>query len=159
MKRKKNQPNFPPLFKGAKPVWGVGNNICSLQLLASIPVFTLYKEGSRERKQKEKSYWEQKNKEYNEIKKVYEQNCFVGTTFCGNTAASARITKIVISEQKAYVCYKATDEHIAEIAKQSKKEKIELKPIRSGKFELNSFLSAIQNKTIRIIDAPDSNNI
>jgi len=159
MKKETFQPNFPPLFTGAKPVWGIGNNICSLQLLASIPVFTLYKEGSRERKQKEKSYWEQKDKEYNEIKKVYEQNCFVGTTFCDNTAASARITKIVITEEKAYVCYKATDEHIAERAKQSKKEKRELKPIKSGKFGLNSFLSAIQNKTIRIIDIPDADGI
>ena len=154
MKQETFQPKFPPLFTGATPVWGQGNNLCSLQLLASIPIFTLYPEGSRKRKKSEKEYWEQKDKEYNAMKQVYDKNCFVGTIWKGNTSASAKITKIVITEEKAYVCYKASDEHIAEVAKQSKKEKIELKPVKSGKFGLNGFLSAISNGTIQIVSIP-----
>lgn len=159
MKQETFQPNFPPLFRGVRPVWGVGNNLCSLMEIASIPTFTFYEEGSKDRAEKEKAYWEEKDKEYNEIKKVYEQNCFVGTTFCGNTDASARITKIVITDEKAYVCYKPSHEHVAKIEKENKKNKTNYKPIKGGKFGLNGFLSAIKNGTIRIIEIPDAEKV
>ncbi len=154
MKPETFQPTFPPLFTGLKPVWGQGNNLCLLNLLASIPLFTLEKEGSRKRKKMEKAYWEGKDKEYKELKKIYKSNCRVGTVWAGNTSASAKITKIVINEDKAYICFKASDQHIQDIEEQNKKTKYQLKPIKSGKYRLDSFLSAIKNKTIRIISAP-----
>lgn len=158
MKQETFQPAFPPLFNGAKPVWGVGNNLCSLQLLASIPIFTFYEEGSKKRQKAEKLYWEEKDRQYNEMKKTYLQKCFVGTIFSGNTSASARITKIVFTDQKAYICYKASHEHVADIERKNKKEKANLNPIKSGTFGISSFLSAIQNKTIKILNIPKNKN-
>ncbi len=156
MKPQTFQPTFPSLFPGVKPVWGQGNNLLSLPMLASIPLYTLEKKG-RKRNKMEKAYWEQKNKEYNEIKKIYDLNVRVGTVWCGNTGASAKITKIVITEEKAYICYKASDQHIEDVEKENNKRKYKLKPIASGRMGLNGFLSAIKNKTIRIISVPKSN--
>lgn len=155
MKQKTFQPDFPPLFPGAQSIWGQGNSLCTLPLIASIPTFTLYPKESRKRKKAEDEYWKQKDIEYNSIKQVYLKNCFVGTIFSGNSEGSAKITKIFISDEKAYVCYKASDKHIADVEKKNKKEKTEMKPIKSGKFGLRSFLSAIKNGTIRIVRVPN----
>lgn len=157
MKKETFQPTFPPLFTGEKPVWGQGNNLCSLAVIASIPMFTFFPEGSLKRKKSEKAYWEQKDKEHKRLKEVYEKNCFVGTVWAGNTSASAKITKIVITQEKAYVCYKASDEHIADVERMNKKGGENFKPAKGGRFALADFLSAIQCETVKIISIPKNN--
>lgn len=146
------QPPFPELFVGT-PVWGQGNSLIFPNLLASIPTYTLHEKGSPTRKKLEKLYWEKRNSEYEALKSIYEKNVKVGTVWCGNTSASAKITKIFISEEKAYICYKASAQHLKDVEKENKNrsEKDKLKPIKSGKFDLSAFVSAIQNGTIRIL--------
>lgn len=157
MKNQTLYPEFPPLFDGAKPVWGQGGKIMSLRLLASIPMFSLLEKGSKKRAQAEDKYWKQKDKEYNEIKSIYEGNCFVGTICRGNTDASIKITKIAILEDSAYVCYKASEQHIHDVAKMNlylPKNHMQYKPVKGGKFSLVNFLSAIASKEITIISHP-----
>lgn len=155
---KAKRPDFPPLFKGARPVWGQGNSLMSLQLLASIPLYTLMDENDPERKKSYNAYWEQKNKEYEDMKALYNEVCYVGTVWKGNTGASAKITKVFISDDKAYVCYIASDAHKKEIEEMNRNSTMQYKPIKSGKFSLHAFLSAIKSQTIQIISVPDQMN-
>jgi hypothetical protein len=165
-------PKFPEFFPvHRRPVWGgPDNKLISLGLIASIPTYTLYKEGSRKRKQLEKLYWEEREKDYNALKKIYDQNVYIGTVFTGDNKAnnyntyevSCKITKIYIDSEKAYVCYKASDQHVSDVEKENKKrirrKETPLKPIKPGKFGLIDFLNAIENKTIFIIKVPPKKN-
>ncbi len=155
MKPETFHPKFPDLFEGSRPVWGRGNSIVSLHLLASIPLFTLLPEGSEDRKRQENEYWWHMQSQYNAMQETYDKYCFVGTVWKGSTSASAKITKISISEKEAYVCYKASDEHVKQVAAENKKYNTKYKTIASGRFSLSSFLSAIQNGTVNIISTPN----
>jgi hypothetical protein len=141
------QPKFPEIFRGAEYVWGQGNDLVSLPILARFFI------GSS--KEDEDRYWEEQDKKYNEIKSCYEQNCFVGTVWRGNTDVSVKITKIVITEEKAYICYKASDEYLAklEIENQNRGE-YKLLPPKPSKMSLHGFLSAIIGKSIQIVSVP-----
>ena len=103
-------------------------------LIASIPMYSFEQEGSRKRKKMEKEWLEEKLKRYNKIKKVYDENIFVGAVFCGVNKCmikkpindeqfkrSCKITKIVINDKEGigYVCYKASDESIELINKEN----------------------------------------
>lgn len=149
------QPDFPETFNGFSICWGMGNHLVGLQLLASIPAYAFYKEGDPERERLQLIYWESKQKEYDEAKKLYEDNVFVGTTFRGGTDVECRITKIHIDSEKAYVCYKASHEYQAKIDEENKKPPLfEGQPkkwVKPDKFGLSSFLSAIKNGSIKII--------
>lgn len=108
----------------------------SLTPIMTIPTYTMYKEGSRKRKQLEKLYKDEKLKKYDEIKKIYDDNVYLGAVFCAadrvqrmnhknlNDEAlkrSCKITKIVIDDKEGigYVCYKASDESIELINKEN----------------------------------------
>lgn len=111
----------------------------SLTPMMTIPTYTLYKEGSRKRKQLEKAYSEEKLKKYNEIKKIYDDNVYLGAVFCATNGVirmhtpidnsehkrSCKITKIFIDDKNGvgYVCYKASDEHIEWVNKQNEIQK------------------------------------
>lgn len=147
----------------------------SLTPMMTIPMYTMYKEGSRKRKQMEKKYNEERLQKYNEVKKIYDKNVFIGAVFCSLNGIkrmhtpidnsehkrSCKITKIVIDDKKGigYVCYKASDEHIKWVNEQNKinKRDIPMKPIASGKFGLITFLSALHksNSYLKIINNPN----
>jgi hypothetical protein len=144
------QPPFPDVFNGFNVCWGVGNQIVGPQLLASIPIYSLYKEGTRKRKKAEKEYWEARKKEYNEAKELYDKNLFVGTIFYGSFKDHiAKITKINI--EKGWICWKASDAWEAKIKKDNKKYKTQLKPPKPGKISLSSFLSMLKSNQITIV--------
>jgi hypothetical protein len=159
MKQETFHPNFPSSCDGLRHVFpNIHNKIQSLQPLATIPMYTFEKEGSEKRKKMEKEYLDQKQKEYQEIKAIYEKFCFVGAIFKGNaySSVSGKITKIFISDQVGYVCYKASDEHIAQVIRDNKENGTENKPLKSGKFSLIDFLSAISNGLLNIIYVPEN---
>lgn len=148
-----NHPPFPNEFNGYNIVWGQGNDLVSPRLLASIPMYTLVdKEKEPERYSNlYKSYWDEQKRIYDEAKSIYEDCVYVDTTWCGNTDASARITKIVITADKQYICWKASREYQAKLDAMpplSNGARLHLKP---GRYSLNSFISLIKNKQIRII--------
>jgi len=121
-----------PMFVGRKFKQTLG----SLTPMMTIPMYTMYKEGSRKRKQMEKAYLEEKLKKYKEIKRIYNNEVFLGAVFCAADRItrinhktiydealkrSCKITKIVIDDEKGigYVCYKASDESIELINKEN----------------------------------------
>lgn len=156
-------PKFPEIIDGLMPVFGNRNDLAYLRQVASIPLFTDLPEGSKKRAEAEKKYWLQKDKEYNEIKYIYDKYIFVGTKWKGDTEASAVITKINTLHERPYICYRPSAEHIADIENKNKSARgklpyshkpIFLKPIAPGTFTLIGFISAIKNKTVNIISVP-----
>lgn len=143
-----------PMFTGTRKF---KQTLGSLTPIMTIPMYTMHKEGSRKRKQMEKKYRDECLKRYNDVKKLYDENVFVGAVFCAakngtvsNSNISCKITKIFINDKDGigYVCYKASDEHIEWVNKENKKRKkefsgMDLKPIASGKFGLITFISAL----------------
>lgn len=108
----------------------------TLTPMMTIPMYTMYKEGSRKRKQMEKQYHEERLKKYKEVKKIYNCDVFLGAVFCATDKVvrmhtptdderylkrSCKITKIVIDDKEGigYVCYKASDESIELINKEN----------------------------------------
>lgn len=161
MKAKTFQPTFPKFCMGVVPVWvGYGDKLLSPKCIASIPLFSFEEKGSKERDEAEKKYWEQKEKEYQHIKDIYLKYCFVGTIFSGGkSTSSVKITKIVIKENEAYVCYNASEEHIKWTNEQNIKIKMELKPIKAGRFGLVAFLSAIHQGILKVHFIPKQDNL
>jgi hypothetical protein len=153
-------PQFPKMFEGIQPVfpvWGgnrVGVTLGSLQCLASIPLYTMCEDSDPDKERLKKAYYEEKQKEYERIKEVYEKNCFVGTVFGGGGKNTARITKIVITEEKAYICYRASFQHIKDVEEENKTRSMQMKSIKPGVFGLNTFLSGIANGYIKIVSIP-----
>lgn len=156
-----------PTFTGTRKF---KQTLGSLTPIMTIPMYTMYKEGSRKRKQMEKKYRDECLKKYNEVKKLYNENVFVGAVFCAakngtisNGNISCKITKIFIDDKEGvgYVCYKASDEHIEFVNKENKKRKnhdVDLKPVASGKFGLITFISALHKSNtfnLKIIKNPN----
>lgn len=147
------QPDFPEVFNGFNVCWGQGNKVIGPQLLGSIPMYTLYEEGSIKRKKAEKEYWKVKEKEYNEAKDIYDKNIFVGTIFYGSFKdRTAKITKI--NTEKGYICWKASDEWEKKIAIENKRHKTQLKPPKPDKISLFGFISMIKSNQITIVSTP-----
>jgi len=110
----------------------------SITPMATIPMYSFAKEGSRKRKQMEKAYNEQRLIKYNEVKKLYDENIFLGIVFCSLNGAkrmhtplnndelkrSCKITKIFIDDKEGvgYVCYKASDESIELVNKENESQ-------------------------------------
>lgn len=149
------RPDFPKWFPELQPYWGMGNKAVGLNLVASIPNYSLIEEGP-EHDESEKLYYAQKLKEYNQAKDLYEKNCHIGTVWAGNTEMSARITKIFISETKAYICWKASNQAIELCRAKNLEHNFTppLKPPGPGRMGILPFLSMIQNGGIRIISIP-----
>ncbi len=142
-----------PVFPTVVGQRSLKQTLGSLNCIATIPTYTLYKEGSRKRKQLEKLYNEEKIKKYKEIKKIYNRDVFVDAVFCATERVtrinhkpidddeafkrSCKITKIVIDDEKGigYVCYKASDESIELVNKENewaKRDFYKQKNKRSG---------------------------
>lgn len=150
-----NRPDFPIAFDGCKPVFpGPGGKLGFLQCLASIPLFALCDERDPERERLKEAYYKEKKKKYDRIKAIYDKNCFVGTVFSGGGKVSARITKIAITETKAYVCYRASYQHIKDVEEENAKNGTHYLALKPGIYGLNTFLSAIACETIKIISIP-----
>ena len=160
MKKEKFHPEFPSFFDGVYPVLpSIHNRLKLIIPMAEIPLYIFEKEGSKEREDMEMKYWKGKDKKYQEVKNIYEKYCFVGTVFYGSrNTISAKITKIFISDKIAYVCYKASNEHIAQVERDNKANGTEYKPLKSGKYSLISFLSAISSGLINIGSVPEGAN-
>ncbi len=161
MRKKINRPEFPVFLARKEFVFGQGNHLLSPRLLASIPMYTFHEEGSPKRKELEDLYWKQLQKEYDELKELYDKHVFVGMVWKGNTSASAKITKIAITPDRAYVCFKSSDQHVAEVAAINAKSVsnggLTMKPIKAGRYSISGFLSGISNGTIKIVSVPDPN--
>jgi len=145
--KKGGQPPFPLTFNGWTYPFPVGgNNLGALQLLATIPMYTLY-EGEK-REQKKKEYEEERNKEYLEAKDFYEKNVYVGMLWYGSRKEiSAKITKI--NTEQGYVCYAASDAQKQYIKEEIERFGMMLKPTKSGKMSLTNFISALKQGTIK----------
>lgn len=150
--KKGSQPPFPLVWNGWKYPFPVGGNkLGTLQCLAVIPIYTLC--DGEEQEQKKREYEEKMNKEYLEAKAFYEENIFVGMTFCGDyKEVSGKVTKI--NTEKGYVCYCASDELRNYVKDQNKKypgSYNEKQPLKPGKYALSVFISAIKQGTIKIL--------
>ncbi len=148
-------PEFPEFCDGIRPVRPMpGGRLGSIIPIACIPTYTFYPEGSKKFIEGKEAYIKEKQKEYEEIKAIYDKNCFVGTVFKGNTDVTARITKIAITTERAYVCYRPTEEHIKAVEEENKTRSVKIQPLSPGRFGLNAFLSAIALNQVKIISIP-----
>lgn len=146
--KKGTQPEFPLTFNGFTCPIPYGGALCNLPILATIPLYTLEKnEDKRERMKIE--YENAKYKEYLEAKELYENCVYVGMVFYGsNPDVSAKVTKI--DTKVGYVCISASDEHKKQVQFNNLKNGTTYKPIKSDKWSLSNFISAIRNETIKI---------
>jgi len=146
------KPEFPPFVSPAGPVWGQGNNLVSMHLLAHIPTYTLLPPGP-ERDESERLYWEKRQQEYDTMKAIYDKKIIVGAKWKGNTNISMRISKIAITEKEAYVRCLPSQETIDYCKERSKGFGGHIvKPPAPCKFDLFWFIRASQNGTVNFIN-------